>query len=120
MRAVKFGALHTAASLPSAPRRYGSVALGAAWTPDGQYLIARKEDGKPAGIPPVELWIYPNEYHEKILPTHRLAVYDRNVDWNEFWLMSKEDPDPAKAKQYERWRALRALDEADRKKGTTP
>ena len=31
---------------------------GAAWTPDGQYLIARKEDGKRAGIPPVELWMY--------------------------------------------------------------
>ncbi|HEX4439969.1 MAG TPA: amidohydrolase family protein [Thermoanaerobaculia bacterium] len=33
----------------------------AAWTPDGQYLIARKEDGKRAGIPPVELWIYHRE-----------------------------------------------------------
>jgi Tol biopolymer transport system component len=31
---------------------------GAAWTPDGEYLIARKEDGKRAGIPPVELWMY--------------------------------------------------------------
>ncbi len=30
----------------------------AAWTPDGNYLIARKEDGKRAGIPPVELWMY--------------------------------------------------------------
>ena len=33
----------------------------AAWTPDGNYLIARKEDGKRAGIPPVELWIYHRE-----------------------------------------------------------
>jgi Tol biopolymer transport system component/imidazolonepropionase-like amidohydrolase len=31
------------------------------WTPDGQYVIARKEDGKRAGIPPVELWIYHRE-----------------------------------------------------------
>ena len=30
----------------------------AAWTPDGNYLILRKEDGKKAGIPPVELWMY--------------------------------------------------------------
>jgi len=29
-----------------------------AWTPDGNYLIARREEGKRAGIPPVELWIY--------------------------------------------------------------
>ncbi|MBC8646024.1 MAG: PD40 domain-containing protein, partial [Thermoanaerobaculia bacterium] len=30
----------------------------AAWTPDGTYLVARKEDSKHAGIPPVELWMY--------------------------------------------------------------
>ncbi len=33
----------------------------AAWLPDGNYLVARKEDGKRAGIPPVELWMY-NRY----------------------------------------------------------
>src|SRR6185295_9689591 len=32
-----------------------------AWTADGQYLVARKEDGKRAGIPPVELWLYHRE-----------------------------------------------------------
>jgi Tol biopolymer transport system component/imidazolonepropionase-like amidohydrolase len=30
----------------------------AAWLPGGEYLVARKEDAKRAGIPPVELWIY--------------------------------------------------------------
>jgi Tol biopolymer transport system component/imidazolonepropionase-like amidohydrolase len=34
---------------------------GAAWTPDGNYLVARREDGKRAGIPPVELWVYHRE-----------------------------------------------------------
>jgi Tol biopolymer transport system component/imidazolonepropionase-like amidohydrolase len=33
----------------------------AAWTPDGQYVVARKEEGKRAGIPPVELWLYHRE-----------------------------------------------------------
>ncbi len=33
----------------------------AAWTPDGNYMVARKEDGKRAGIPPVELWVYHRE-----------------------------------------------------------
>jgi Tol biopolymer transport system component/imidazolonepropionase-like amidohydrolase len=28
------------------------------WTPDGEYLIARREDGKLAGIPPVELYLF--------------------------------------------------------------
>jgi len=31
---------------------------GAAWTPEGTYLVARKEESKRAGIPPVELWMY--------------------------------------------------------------
>ena len=30
----------------------------AMWSPDGNYLVARKETGKRAGIPPVELWMY--------------------------------------------------------------
>lgn len=29
-----------------------------AWTPDGEYLIARREDGTLAGIPPVELYLH--------------------------------------------------------------
>ena len=28
------------------------------WTPDGEFLIARREDGKLAGIPPVELYLW--------------------------------------------------------------
>ena len=38
-----------------------SYVRSAAWTPDGNYLIARKEEGKRGGIPPVELWIYHHE-----------------------------------------------------------
>ena len=33
----------------------------AAWTPDGTYVLARKEEGKRGGIPPVELWMYHRE-----------------------------------------------------------
>jgi len=32
-----------------------------------------------------------------------------NVDWFCFWLKGEEDPDPAKAEQYARWRELRKL-----------
>jgi hypothetical protein len=31
------------------------------------------------------------------------------VDWFCFWLKNEEDPIPAKAEQYARWRALREL-----------
>jgi len=34
------------------------------------------------------------------------------VDWFCFWLKGEEDPDPAKAEQYKRWRELRKLHEA--------
>jgi hypothetical protein len=32
-----------------------------------------------------------------------------SVDWFRFWLQDYEDPDPAKAEQYQRWRELRKL-----------
>ena len=38
-----------------------SYVRSAAWTPDGNYLVARKEDGKRGGIPPVELWMFHRE-----------------------------------------------------------
>lgn len=36
----------------------GAYVRSAAWTPDGRYLIARKEEARRGGIPPVELWVY--------------------------------------------------------------
>jgi len=56
---------------------------------------------------PVDLYFYPNEFHFKWQPTHRQAVYDRNVDWFSFWLQHREDPAPDKAGQYSHWRMLR-------------
>ena len=83
--------------------------------PDSEYLIslplyaamrARKK--------PVEMWVYPDEYHQKIQPKHRYSVYERNLDWFRFWLKGEEDPSPAKSAQYERWRKLRELHARDR------
>jgi dipeptidyl aminopeptidase/acylaminoacyl peptidase len=56
---------------------------------------------------PVEMYVFPHEYHVKWQPIHRLAIYRRNIDWFDFWLRGVEDPDPAKAAQYRRWRRLR-------------
>jgi hypothetical protein len=41
---------------------------------------------------------------------------DGNVDWFDFWLNSHEDPDPAKAEQYKRWRELRKLRNGNEKR----
>jgi len=40
-----------------------------------------------------------------------VASQGGSVDWFRFWLQDYEDPDPAKAEQYARWRELRKLQE---------
>src|SRR5262249_4528240 len=55
----------------------------------------------------VEAFVYPGEYHIKYQPAHRLSIYERNIDWMNFWLRGVEDPAPAKAAQYVRWRKMR-------------
>jgi dipeptidyl aminopeptidase/acylaminoacyl peptidase len=67
---------------------------------------------------PIEVWIYPNELHLKWQPQHRLRIYQRNVDWMNFWLRDLEDADPGKREQYARWRQLH--DEWVASCGSTP
>jgi dipeptidyl aminopeptidase/acylaminoacyl peptidase len=75
---------------------------------DEEYLLgletftALREAGQP-----VEMYVYPGEHHIKWQPAHRRAIYERNLDWFQFWLQSHVDPDPAKAAQYSRWEAMR-------------
>ncbi len=66
-------------------------------------FTALREHGKP-----VEMYVFPHEYHEKVGPTHRLNAYIRNIDWFNFWLKGVEDPTPAKADQYRRWEKMRS------------
>jgi len=64
---------------------------------------------------PADLYYYPDEDHQPDHPKARLATLERNLDWYRFWLLHREDPDPSKGKQYERWRSLRQLqDETQR------
>lgn len=75
---------------------------------DREYLTAidvyaaLREQGKP-----VDMYVFPDEYHNKWQPAHRLAIYDRNLDWFDYWLNDRIDPDPRKADQYALWRSLR-------------
>jgi len=71
-----------------------------------------RENGKP-----VEMYVFPDEYHEKISPVHRLNSYNRSIDWFAFWLQGKQDSDPEKADQYRRWQAMR--DGQSQKSGTS-
>jgi dipeptidyl aminopeptidase/acylaminoacyl peptidase len=67
-----------------------------------QFYTALREHGKP-----VEMVIYADECHIKNQPKHRYEVYQRNIDWFNFWLQGREDPDPSKRDQFTRWRAMR-------------
>lgn len=60
---------------------------------------------------PVEmLWLRrENAPHVLRRPLHRYLSQQSAVDWFDFWLNGHEDPDPAKAGQYARWRELRKL-----------
>lgn len=57
---------------------------------------------------PLELYVYPEEDHQIFAyPSHRAAIYQRNLDWFRFWLQGVEDRVASKEGQYSRWRAMR-------------
>jgi len=56
---------------------------------------------------PIELYVFDNEGHFKMQPAHRLAMYERSVEWFEFWLMGRVNCDPDKAARVKRWRAMK-------------
>jgi len=58
---------------------------------------------------PVEMLYYPDGSHNLIKPGERMTSQGGAVDWFRFWLKGEEDPDPAKADQYARWRRMRDI-----------
>lgn len=54
-----------------------------------------------------DLFVFPDEYHIKWHPAHRLAVYNRNLAWFDFWLRDEMPGDPATKSEALRWRAMR-------------
>lgn len=61
---------------------------------------------------PNEFIIYPKTGHNPGLSAIQRDSAQRNLDWFAFWLNGYEDPDPLKAEQYKRWRAMRDQQEA--------
>lgn len=84
--------------------------LPLAETPRMWRLIRHMDDaGKP-----YDAYVFRDETHIKWQPAHLHTIVQRNLDWFEFWLQDREDPDPAKAEQYTRWRKLKELHQANR------
>jgi dipeptidyl aminopeptidase/acylaminoacyl peptidase len=61
-----------------------------------------KRLGKPA-----EMVYFPHSAHDLVRPKQRMTSQDGAVDWFLFWLTGEEDPNPAKADQYKRWRKMK-------------
>ncbi len=78
--------------------------------PEQEYLMALDYAVDLIGRGRADVYVFPNEPHQKFQPRHKLAVYQRNVDWFRFWLQGFECDDPAKANQYADWRAMRERD----------
>lgn len=55
---------------------------------------------------PYEVYIFPDEFHQRVQPQHLAAMQKRNVEWFRFWLQGYEDPSPSLLKQYARWEHL--------------
>lgn len=76
--------------------------------PDREYLgaldsvTALQTAGKP-----VDMYVFPDEYHILWQPAHRLAAYSRSVAWFEFWLKDSPAADPGISEQYARWSAMK-------------
>ena len=68
-----------------------------------EFYIPMREMGVPA-----ELVFYDREKHNFERPTVRFVSMNRKVDWFNFWMLGTEDPAPAKAEQYTRWKKMKA------------
>lgn len=55
---------------------------------------------------PIEMYVFPGEPHNKWQPAHKQAIYDRSVEWFEFWLMGRVNCSRERMDQYRRWRAM--------------
>lgn len=56
---------------------------------------------------PVELQYIRGGQHNLVKPLEILAHQELLVDWFDFWLNGREDPDAGKLEQYRRWEGLR-------------
>lgn len=69
---------------------------------------------------PVDFVVIPDATHIFGRPSECLQKQQGMVDWFTYWLQDYEDPDPAKAEQYERWRELRKMQEENDRKASMP
>lgn len=68
-----------------------------------------------------DAWIFPHEPHQKFQPKHKLAVYERNLDWFKFWLLETSDEESGKFAPDQNWMLMREkLEKLDESSATRP
>lgn len=65
------------------------------------YMIPLMREGR------ADVYVFPHAAHNKTQPQHKLAVYERNLDWFRFWLLGQENESEDKRAQYVHWRQMR-------------
>jgi len=55
---------------------------------------------------PHEMVVYPKEGHNLMSPVNQLESMNRNLDWFDFWMFGKKNPDQNKAIEYARWNQM--------------
>ena len=76
---------------------------------DSEYMsalesfTALREVGAPA-----DMFVFPEEHHVKWQPSHRLAIYERALDWFDYWLLDRRSSAPVRQSELVHWDALRA------------
>ena len=56
---------------------------------------------------PHEMVIYPKTGHNISSPTLMLESINRNLDWFDYWMLGKRNPDPSKQGQHARWEEMK-------------
>jgi dipeptidyl aminopeptidase/acylaminoacyl peptidase len=56
---------------------------------------------------PIDMFVFPGEHHVKWQPAHRLAVYERALDWFDYWLRGIRSPVPERQAELAQWDSLR-------------
>jgi dipeptidyl aminopeptidase/acylaminoacyl peptidase len=56
---------------------------------------------------PIDMFVYPGEFHARWQPAHRLAAYRRSLDWFDYWLRGMRSDAPDRQGELRRWDRLK-------------
>lgn len=86
--------------------------------PEAEYVTKLSTEAALADLgKPFEMHVYPDELHVKNQPRNRFEIWQRNLDWFRFWLVSDENLGREKQEEVRRWKHLKLLLNSDHAAG---